>query len=368
MWCLMWRGGLLGLLLTSLAAAAPQISSPSPVHDFGRLDNRQTVEHTFVLTNRGDEELRITQVKPACGCTVATMAKKTLAPGESVDLQVQLSLKGVKGTQHKEIAVVSNDPHVPRLVLLLQGQATSPISVTPSHLLFGEVSPSQTKGDVAVSSSQTFADQAIAGTDPSLIKSVMLTTEDDLALQVTHAQILPRQRPGEAQSDAQWHAWVAASTDEAGDAGMVRINVQLLPGATLGQTQATVRLHTDHVEFPYIDLPVSAVIAGEISYSPQSIVLMEQHPSPVTRYVLVTRSRLDEDMDFQILKVTPPLPEIAVEVRAVGKRGYRIKLQDLIPTPDMQGKKIVIETNIASMRRIEIPVRVLVDGAQAAAK
>ena len=368
MCCVMMRGCALVLLLCSMAVAAPQIASPSPVHDFGRLDNRQVVEHTFVLTNRGDQELRISQVKPACGCTAAALAKKTLAPGESVDLKVSLSLKGAKGTQHKEVAVLSNDPHVPTLVLLIRGQATSPIFVTPAQLLFGEVSPRKTGGHADIDASEHRESAPDARQDPSLTRSVMLTTEDDLPLQLSHVEVLPQQRAGGVESDARWQAHIQPLEDKAGAAGAIRIDVQLSPGEVLGQTQATVRLHTNHAEYPHIDVPVSAVVAGEISYSPQSIVLMERHAAPVTRYVLITRSRRGHDGDFQILKVTPPLPEVQVEVRPIGKHGYRIKLQDLIPTPDMADKMVVIETNMASMPRIEIPVQVLADDVQAAAK
>lgn len=357
----------------SYVLAAPAIVADKAVHEFGQMDNRQVVEHTFVLTNKGDEDLHITQVKPACGCTAAALAKNVLVPGDSVDLRVGLSLKDTKGQHRKEIAIESNDPRNPKLVLMMVGEATSPVTVSPSHLLFGEVSPasSASSGQVAEFSSQR-ANQPDSTMSGKLIRHVMVTLEDQLPLRVTRTEILSdHHHAGEDINDARWAAAVEennASSENAGDSGVFRVRVELTPGTSLGQARTTVRLHTDNADYPRIDIPVSAVVISDINVSPQSIVLMESNASPVTRYVMVTLGQNRQETDFQIIKVTPPLPEIGVEVRPMGRRGYRIKLADMIPTPDMADTKVVIETNIESMRRIEIPVRVMASQNQAAAR
>lgn len=349
-------------IASSVALAAPEIATKQAEFDFGSVDNRQIIKHTFVLTNAGDEDLTISQVKPACGCTVTELSKKVLPPGESVDLNVQVTLKGMKGHQLKQITVESNDPQKPKLVLALRGEATSPITITPARLLFGEVVPGAA-APVLVANAD---DNDTSSKKDIITREVVITFDEQLTLHVTKTEVIPSSSVAQPPNDSTWTAAIKNQNDDA--QGIIRVEVALLPGVSLGQTKATVRLLTDSDEFPYIDIPVSAVVAGEINYSPQSIVLLERNAEPVTRYLLITKGNHLKDTDFQITKITPPLPEIKVEIRPIGKRGYRIKLTDLLPTPDMANTKLVIETNIASMKRIEIPVRVIADESQAAKK
>lgn len=368
----LFLSGISLMLFVSSAIAAPKISTEKLVYEFGQMDNRKVAEHTFVLTNAGDEELHIGQVKPACGCTAAALDKKTLAPGESVDLKVGLSLKGTKGQHRKEIVVESNDPLTPKLTLMMVGEATSPITVSPAQVLFGEVPPalSSKTADTRLLDNNTSVQSPSTVANP-LSRHVMITLDDSLPLQITRSEVVTSDHGDEVVSDAKWNAAVESNAQDSNlseNSSVFRVRVDLTPGSSLGHSHATVRLHTNNADFPHIDIPVSAVVASDISFSPQSIVLLESNTAPVTRYVMVTLSQNNEEADFQITKVTPPLPEIQVEVRPMGKRGYRIKLTDLLSTPDMADTKVIIETNLASAKRIEIPVRVVKTSSQSAAR
>ncbi|MCD6135338.1 DUF1573 domain-containing protein, partial [Candidatus Bipolaricaulota bacterium] len=72
--------------LGAVAMAAARISADEPVYDFGEILEGLAVVHTFVLQNVGDEPLTIDDIQVSCGCTTTSLAKSTLAPGESVDL------------------------------------------------------------------------------------------------------------------------------------------------------------------------------------------------------------------------------------------------------------------------------------------
>ena len=102
--------------------AAPQITANESVYQFGSVLEGVVVTHTFVLTNAGDETLVITSVHTSCGCTTIDLAKKNLAPGESVNLDAILDTVGFGGrTITKMIYVESNDPAEPKFVLQLKG-------------------------------------------------------------------------------------------------------------------------------------------------------------------------------------------------------------------------------------------------------
>ena len=97
--------------LTLAAAAAPSIQVDSDVFDFGSILEGYAIEHTFVLTNVGDEVLVIDRVRATCGCTTTELPANELAPGESIELHAVVGTTGFGGsTISKSIYVYSNDP------------------------------------------------------------------------------------------------------------------------------------------------------------------------------------------------------------------------------------------------------------------
>ena len=113
---------LLLVLSTVAVLAAPQITVDNGVYKFGTALEGFVVTHTFVITNAGDQTLAISRVGTSCGCTTTDLAKKSLAPGESVNLDAIFDTVGYGGrTVTKMIYVESNDPATPKLVLQLKG-------------------------------------------------------------------------------------------------------------------------------------------------------------------------------------------------------------------------------------------------------
>jgi len=55
----------IALLLPSLAWAGPQITFEDTRYEFGTVETGTQLEHEFVLTNAGDEELLIKGLKPS---------------------------------------------------------------------------------------------------------------------------------------------------------------------------------------------------------------------------------------------------------------------------------------------------------------
>jgi len=123
--------------LGAVAMAAPRISVDTPVYDFGEILEGLAIVHTFVLQNVGDEPLTIDDIQVSCGCATTSLAKSTLAPEESVDLEVTFDSAGFSGKMTKNIYVESNDPATPKLALQLTGTVRRPqaynIAVGPAH-------------------------------------------------------------------------------------------------------------------------------------------------------------------------------------------------------------------------------------------
>lgn len=73
--------------------AGPELTISEEVFDFGYIPQNSKVSHVFWLHNTGDQELRIAQVIPGCGCTQAPLDKQLVPPGDSAKLEIIFSSK-----------------------------------------------------------------------------------------------------------------------------------------------------------------------------------------------------------------------------------------------------------------------------------
>jgi hypothetical protein len=92
----------------SPTAGGPRLSFAKTTHDFGEISDTQTYFASFPFTNTGSEQLVISDVKAACGCTVPTLRKYVFAPGEGDSLDIRFDPKGKQGPTPKYITVISN--------------------------------------------------------------------------------------------------------------------------------------------------------------------------------------------------------------------------------------------------------------------
>ena len=130
--------GIVVLLMTfavgSTLMAAPQIHVDKENYDFGEVREGVIVTHAFIISNTGDEPLVISDVWASCGCTTTALTKRTLAPGETVELEAILNTAGIQGPTGKTVYVESNDPDTPSLTLRLIGSIQSGAELQAYHI------------------------------------------------------------------------------------------------------------------------------------------------------------------------------------------------------------------------------------------
>ena len=86
----------------------PELSFDKLQHNFGKINQGESVSHQFVFTNTGQAELIINNAKGSCGCTVPKWPRKPIAPGESEEIKVTFNSAGKSGKQSKTITLVTN--------------------------------------------------------------------------------------------------------------------------------------------------------------------------------------------------------------------------------------------------------------------
>jgi hypothetical protein len=94
-------------------AQAPKLTFDEPLHDFGRIKQGDVIEKVFSFRNDGKTTLSIRKTNSSCGCTVASMEKTELLPGEVAKMTVKFNSAGRRGQQQKSITIFSNDPKAP---------------------------------------------------------------------------------------------------------------------------------------------------------------------------------------------------------------------------------------------------------------
>ncbi len=127
----------------------PRAVCDEPVYDFGVARSGMQVQHRFVLHNRGHGKFTVAALRSDCGCAAAEVSEKVVAPGASVTIDATLSLKSIRGPTRKRVVVHTDDPRRAYLVLTMQGQVQSDLTVRPEELAFAvpsseELAPVQT--------------------------------------------------------------------------------------------------------------------------------------------------------------------------------------------------------------------------------
>lgn len=103
-------------------ANAPVLSVDDPEFKFGKINQGEKVEHTYVLSNSGKTDLYIRKVKASCGCTAVQPEKQVVAPGESVNIKTVFNSAGKVGNQNKTVTIITNDPKKSKMILWVKGE------------------------------------------------------------------------------------------------------------------------------------------------------------------------------------------------------------------------------------------------------
>jgi len=180
-------------------------------------------QHTFSIKNVGEGVLRFEMGKPTCQCTLGAITKDgeevdgsgELAPGESIDIQVEWVMKNQMEKFRQVVPIMTDDPDQRKIELAITGMVDQAIRIFPEGIWdLGEMSltePSKAEGYVGSKSLTGFTIEEM----PRDIPQVKVTWEP-----ADEATLAPHQ----AKSG-------------------YKINVQVGPNVPAGRFRETVRLH-----------------------------------------------------------------------------------------------------------------------------
>src|SRR5262249_45827632 len=128
-------------------AGKPKAVAPEPIKEMGTVAKGDKIVHDFVIRNDGTAPLEITEVRPACGCTVASFDKK-IAPGQSGKVHVGIDSATFTGAIAKGVSVFTNDTENPQIELTVRAAVQPVIVVEPGYARYIIVQGEEKEGKI----------------------------------------------------------------------------------------------------------------------------------------------------------------------------------------------------------------------------
>jgi hypothetical protein len=272
----------------------PAIDIPRMSYDVGKVFEQKAYEYSFVVRNRGNADLLITDVKPTCGCTVATY-DKVISPGKEGNIHLSVDGARVSGEFNKAADVLTNDPDHPHLTITIGGTEIPYVNVIPEgtvymHGRFGE----PVEKDLTITSNEKDLDFKITGISSNIDDKITYNME-------------PGSKPGE-----------------------YTVKVFKNPKLPSLSTYGSLIVHTNSTKSPDTTLQVHVMTKGSITLSPTMLNFGEvtftekdAPATPVTKAIVVTKAT----GKFQIKEVTVSNPNFktALEPMTPGQQ-YRVQV------------------------------------------
>ena len=143
-----WLWTLAALVLLPLIAqeTGPRLAFDSITVDLDRVPDGEPLHHVFNFTNKGGSTLEIREVHASCGCMSTLLTAKTIAPGQSGQLDVKIVTADVTASSRllsqtasiiKTVTVTTNDRKQPSVILVLKAVIVPEIVLSERSIDFG---------------------------------------------------------------------------------------------------------------------------------------------------------------------------------------------------------------------------------------
>lgn len=97
-------------LIVATALHAAGLKWTATAHTVTADPARSEIAASFAFSNENDVSITITEVQTSCGCTAATLGKKTYARGESGKIDVVLHYTGDVSPIEEAVTVITDEP------------------------------------------------------------------------------------------------------------------------------------------------------------------------------------------------------------------------------------------------------------------
>jgi len=310
----------------------PRIQFETNLFDFGKITAVETLSGTFKFKNVGDAILKVDPPQASCECTEPKVIPDTLGPGESGEVRFTIKLDRPLNGQ-RMIMVHSNDPKTPNVHLTLQ------LDYTPLYEF-----------------------------NPKTLTIILPAGKEVLD---SHVAVIRKDgRPLCVDRITASQEWISAAFDSSAkpEDSSAQINVTVhRPSGPPAPINATIQLWSSQVTQPLQSLPVTGEILGELAANPRSLYWVipdfgkdkAAYPDEALTRKIELKSVLGHEVELKNVTSTVKGLSTKVVPKVPGKAFDLILKFEQLPTEFSNGK-VTIETSLASLPKIEVPMTVAV--------
>jgi len=134
------------LLMYHATDAQPKLAVDSTSIDLGTIYTGQTKTTRIVLSNIGNQPLKILHVQPSCGCTTVRQPKSELQPNEHDVVEISFNSAFYRGPVEKYVNIETNDPLSQYIAIKLTAQVQGDLTPTSGtySIYLGNISVGKT--------------------------------------------------------------------------------------------------------------------------------------------------------------------------------------------------------------------------------
>lgn len=286
---------------------AAKITFDNPKHEFGEIWAGDKIEHTFEVRNTGKSVLKISSVKPSCGCTVAPNYSREIAPGATGKIPVIINTAKLRSTITKTVTVNSNDPTNAAFRLTVTGKIKQRVIINPVRGgSFGRIQANQD-----LERTLTLKNNTESPIELSLLrdKSGVFSAE------------LVTKTPGQ----------------------LYELTLRSKGPFSEGVNRGSFKLKTNIPELATISIPVNALVPPMVEVTPKEIIIPTAKSTPARRSVSV---RFNTTESHKVLSATVDTKDIKVEVKTAKNNRFTIAMELAANyIPPNKGHKLTIKTD-----------------------
>jgi len=277
-------------------ATHPKAVAVQPIKDVGSVPKGDKITQDFEIRNDGNAVLEITDVKPACGCTVANY-DRTIAPGKTGKVHVVVETGGFSGPVAKGVTVFTNDASNPQVELTVRAKIDPYIAVKPGFARYTIVKDEAKEGTIV---------QTLWAPDGSPMDVVKVDSPwPYLAVSFREAQ------EGERLPDVKVKQW--------------RVETKLSSDAPVGPLAGMITVHTNHAKQKLVEIPVSGFVRPVLAVTPPKADFGQIDVKEPQRRVLDVKNFATEPI--KVIGVDPPGQGIEAKVEPLEEgREYTVRL------------------------------------------
>jgi hypothetical protein len=227
---------------SSDAPEGPRLTLLTPErYQFGFIDQNSTMNHTFQIRNDGDAPLKVEKLGTSCKCTSAGLDKDQLMPGETAEISLEWSGKGMAEFFEQYAEYKTNDLRRPTFKLIVTGEIRATLRAEPAEAVFNRVSAQE----------PARATVRIVALGDEELKVISHKFKHDKSAPYYSLEFEPLD-PAELAPNSEYKSGL-------------QMHVHLKPGLPLGQLAQTIQITTNRNPEATFDIPVYGSVVSDIS-------------------------------------------------------------------------------------------------------